>query len=55
MSEMGHHEQERKVELPDVPEGEDISAGDAAERIDEDPDEQVNREDPVWDDEDHED
>lgn len=54
MSEMGNHERERKVEVQGVPEGEDIAEGDAAERIDEDPDEQVNRQDPVWDDE-HED
>jgi hypothetical protein len=52
MSEMANHERERKVELEDVPEGEEISAGDAAERIDEEPEEQPNRHDPVWDDED---
>ena len=52
---MGYHEQERKVELPDAVEDEDVSAADAAERIDEEPDEQVNQHDPVWDDEDHED
>jgi hypothetical protein len=55
MSEMADHERERPVELPDVPAGEEISRGDAAERIDEEPEEQVNRQDPVWDDEDHED
>jgi hypothetical protein len=43
------------VELDDVPEGEDIDEGDAAERIDEDPEEQTNRHDPVWDDEQHQD
>jgi hypothetical protein len=55
MSELGHHERERRVEIEDVPEGEDVSPADAAERIDEDPDEQPNRHDPVWDDEEHED
>ena len=35
MSHMGDHEHERPVELDDVPEGEDISPADAAERIDE--------------------
>jgi hypothetical protein len=55
MSEMADHERERRVELPDVPEGEEISEGDAAERIDEEPEEQENRRDPVWDDEEHED
>ena len=46
MTEMADHE--RHVELPDVPEGEEISLADAAERVDEDPDEQQNRVDPVW-------
>jgi len=55
MTEMGNHERERKVEVEGVPEGEEIAEGDAAERIDEDPDEQVNRHDPVWDDDEHED
>lgn len=56
MSEFGHEQQERPVELgEDVPEGEEISPADAAERIDQDPDEQRNRHDPVWDDEGHED
>jgi hypothetical protein len=55
MSQMGEHERERPVEVEGVPEGEEISEGDAAERIDEDPDEQANRQDPVWDDEEHED
>jgi hypothetical protein len=55
MSQMGNHERERPVEMDGVPEGEEISEGDAADRIDEEPDEQPNRRDPVWDDEDHED
>ena len=55
MTEMGGYERERKVEVQGVPEGEDIAEGDAADRIDEDPDEQPNRRDPVWDDEGHED
>lgn len=38
----------RPVDLADVPAGEDISAADAAERADEDPEEQQNRVDPVW-------
>jgi hypothetical protein len=38
----------RPVELPDVPPGEEISPADVAERVDEDPAEQENREDPVW-------
>jgi hypothetical protein len=49
------HERDRPGEIEGVPEGEDISPGDAAERLDEDPDEQPNRRDPVWDDDDHED
>jgi hypothetical protein len=55
MSHMADHENERPVEVEGVPAGEEISPGDAAERIDEEPDEQQNRRDPVWDDEDHED
>jgi hypothetical protein len=55
MSQLGGPEQEPAVEVEGVPEGEEVSPGDAAERIDEDPDEQSNRRDPVWDDEDHED
>lgn len=55
MSHMADHERERPVELEDVPQGEEIDEGDAAERVDEDPDEQPNRRDPVWDDEGHED
>lgn len=49
------HERDHPIEMEDVPEGEEIAEGDAAERIDEDPDEQVNRQDPVWDDDEHED
>lgn len=40
---------EPRVELDGVPEGEDISPADAAERVDEDPEGQENRKDPVWD------
>lgn len=39
---------ERPVQLPEVPGGEDISPADAAERADEDPEQQKNRVDPVW-------
>jgi hypothetical protein len=46
MTEMADHE--RPVQLPDVPEGEEISAADAVERTDQDPEEQENRVDPVW-------
>lgn len=46
MTEMADHE--RPVALPDVPDGEEISPADAAERIEEEPDEQENRIDPVW-------
>jgi len=53
MSHMG--DQGRPVEVEGVPEGEHIDEGDAADRIDEDPEEQPNRRDPVWDDEEHED
>lgn len=52
---MDPHENTRPVEVEGVPEGEEISEADAAERIDEDPEEQVNRHDPVWDDKAHED
>ena len=55
MSQMGDHDQERPVELDDVPDGEEISPADAAERIGEDPDEQSNRRDPVWSDDEHDD
>jgi hypothetical protein len=48
MTEMANHE--RPVDLPDVPEGEEISPADAAERADVDPDDQENRVDPVWSD-----
>jgi hypothetical protein len=46
MTEMADHR--GPVELPDVPEGEEVSAADAVERVDEDPEEQDNRVDPVW-------
>jgi len=50
MSELGHHEHDAdRVDLDAVPEGEEISEADAAERVDEEPDEQANRQDPVWD------
>jgi hypothetical protein len=55
MSHMADHERERPVEVEGVPEGEGISRGDAAGRVDEEPDEQPNRRDPVWHDEDAED
>jgi len=47
MTEMADHE--RPVEIEGVPAGEEVSEADAAERVDEDPDEQENRVDPVWD------
>jgi hypothetical protein len=46
MTEMSGHRP--PVELPDVPEGEEVSPADAVERADENPDEQENRVDPVW-------
>ena len=55
MSQMADHENERPVEIEGVPAGEEISPADAAERVDEQPDEQSNRRDPVWDDDEHED
>ena len=54
MSQMGDHRSEQP-ELEGVPEEENISPADAAERVDEDPEQQENRRDPVWDDEDQED
>ena len=39
---------EPAIDLGDVPEGEEISEADAAERVDVDPEEQENRQDPVW-------
>jgi hypothetical protein len=54
MSQMGDHRPEQP-ELEGVPEEEQISPADAAERVDEDPEEQENRRDPVWDDDGHED
>jgi hypothetical protein len=49
------HERDHAIEVEGVPQGEEISDGDAADRVDQDPDEQPNRRDPVWDDEAHED
>jgi hypothetical protein len=46
---------QRPVEIEGVPEGEEISEADAAERVDEDPEEQENRQDPVWSDSETED
>jgi hypothetical protein len=46
MTEMADHQP--PVALPDVPAGEEISPADAAERVDEEPEEQENRVDPVW-------
>jgi hypothetical protein len=46
MTEMADHE--RPVEIDGVPEGEEVSEADAAERVDEDPEDQENRVDPVW-------
>jgi hypothetical protein len=46
MSEMSGHQ--RHTELPDVPEGEEISPADAVERADDAPEDQQNRVDPVW-------
>jgi hypothetical protein len=56
-SELPHrdHDHQRPLDLGQVPTEEGVSEADAAERVDEDPDEQENRKDPVWDDEDHED
>jgi hypothetical protein len=56
MSEFGDHELDGdRIDLGGVPAGEEISDADAAERVDEEPEEQENRKDPVWDDEDQED
>jgi hypothetical protein len=46
MTEMADHE--RPVEIDGVPPGEEISEADAAERVDEEPEDQDNRVDPVW-------
>jgi hypothetical protein len=54
MSQMGDH-RSQQPELEGVPDEEQISSADAVERIDEDPDEQENRRDPVWNDDEHED
>ena len=40
-------EEERPIELVDVPDEEGISVGDAAERLDKDPEEQKNYTDPA--------
>jgi len=45
MSEMADHR--KPLDLEGVPEGEDVSEADAAERVDEEPEEQGNRRDPV--------
>lgn len=52
---MGEHQPDKPVVLEDVPDGEQISPADAAERVDEEPEGQENRRDPVWDEEAHED
>jgi hypothetical protein len=54
MSQMGQH-RPQQPELEGVPAEEEISPADAAERVDEDPEGQENRRDPVWDDDEHED
>lgn len=51
MSQIPEHEHRPAVELEGVPEEEEISTADAAERVDEEPEEQANRHDPVWDEE----
>jgi hypothetical protein len=61
MSDVSHHRHDLSrhqgpTDLEGVPEEEEVSTADAVERVDEEPDEQENRRDPVWDDdEDHED
>jgi len=45
MREMADHR--KPLDLEGVPEGEDVSEADAAERVDEEPEEQENRRDPV--------
>jgi hypothetical protein len=60
MSDVSHHRHDLSrhqgpADLEGVPAEEEVSTADAVERVDEDPDEQENRRDPVWDDdEDHE-
>jgi hypothetical protein len=50
MSQFDEFQRDREqVDLGGVPEGEGISEADAAERVDEDPADQENRKDPVWD------
>jgi hypothetical protein len=39
----GVHNEERPIKLEGVPDEEDVSRADAADRLDEDPDEQLNR------------
>jgi hypothetical protein len=50
MSEMAEHR--KPIDLEGIPEGEEVSEADAAERVDEEPEEQENRVDPVLSDED---
>jgi hypothetical protein len=45
MSEMADHR--KPIDLEGVPQGEEVSEADAAERVDEEPEEQKNRQDPV--------
>lgn len=52
MSEMFHHR--KPLDIEGVPDGEDVSQADAVERVDEEPDEQENRKDPVWSEDDAE-
>lgn len=42
---MTHRGEERPIELGDVPAEEEISTADAAERLEQDPEEQVNKPD----------
>lgn len=48
MSEMAGPEYAHGSETDQVPDEEQISAADAAERSDVDPDEQENKKDPIW-------
>jgi hypothetical protein len=52
MSGMAGEKRESPVEIEGVPEEEGISTADAAERVDEDPEEQRNRHDPVLEEDD---
>ena len=47
-TEMAGPERRPPFDLEGVPEEEQVSEADAAERVDEDPEDQRNREDPVW-------